>query len=249
MKDEFLATLSHELRTPLHAIQGWTGLLRERRARPEDYERGLETRERNVRLQVQIVNDLFDMSRIISGKIHLEVQPVYLHEIVNNAMEAVRQSADAKSIRIQPILDSRIGLVRADTCASLLELCGHHVETAYNAEHAIGLGGRFPAACDAARYRSARSLLCSREQTRRLRISGGFCSGQCWGISRRRDICRVVEVRAREGELIGRRRQAHRALPGLPRRRCRSAATCPGHARSAWCTSDEKCSFVAKVCS
>ena len=142
MKDEFLATLSHELRTPLHAIQGWTGLLRERRARPEDYERGLETRERNVRLQVQIVNDLFDMSRIISGKIHLEVQPVYLHEIVNNAMEAVRQSADAKSIRIQPILDSRIGLVRADTCASLLELCGHHVETAYNAEHAIGLGGR-----------------------------------------------------------------------------------------------------------
>jgi len=114
MKDEFLATLSHELRTPLHAIQGWAGLLRERRARPEDYERGLETIERNVRLQVQIVNDLLDMSRIISGKIHLEVQPVYLHDIVNNAIEAVRQSAAAKAIRIQAILDSRIGLVRGD---------------------------------------------------------------------------------------------------------------------------------------
>lgn len=114
LKDEFLATLSHELRTPLHAIQGWAALLRERRARPDDYQRGLETIERNVRLQVQIVNDLLDMSRIISGKIHLEVQPVYLHDIVNNAIEAVRQSAVAKTIRIQPILDSRIGLVRGD---------------------------------------------------------------------------------------------------------------------------------------
>jgi len=115
MKDEFLATLSHELRTPLHAIQGWATLLRQRRARPEDYDRGLETIERNVRVQIQIVNDLLDMSRIISGKIHLEVQPIYLHEVVNNAIEAVRHSAESKSIRIQPLLDSRIGLVRGDS--------------------------------------------------------------------------------------------------------------------------------------
>lgn len=114
MKDEFLATLSHELRTPLHAIQGWAMLLRERRAKPEDFDRGLETIERNVRIQVQIVNDLLDMSRIISGKIHLEVQPLYLHEIVSNSLEAVRQSARAKEIRIQPLLDTRIGLVRGD---------------------------------------------------------------------------------------------------------------------------------------
>ncbi|MBX5461843.1 MAG: PAS domain S-box protein [Steroidobacteraceae bacterium] len=114
LKDEFLATLSHELRTPLSAIQGWASLLRQRDVSPEDRERGLETIERNVRAQTQIVNDLLDMSRIISGKIHLEVQPLYLHEVINNAIEAVRQSAAAKHIRITPMLDSSIGLVRGD---------------------------------------------------------------------------------------------------------------------------------------
>jgi PAS domain S-box-containing protein len=114
MKDEFLATLSHELRTPLNAIQGWATLLRQREVSPEDHARGLETIERNVRAQAQIVNDLLDMSRIISGKIHLEVQPVQLHEIINNSIDAVRQSAVARQIRIQPLLDSSIGLVRGD---------------------------------------------------------------------------------------------------------------------------------------
>jgi PAS domain S-box-containing protein len=114
MKDEFLATLSHELRTPLNAIQGWATLLRQREVSREDRERGLETIERNVRAQAQIVNDLLDMSRIISGKIHLEVQPLHLHEVVNNAIEAVRQSANAKDIRLQALLDSSIGLVRGD---------------------------------------------------------------------------------------------------------------------------------------
>jgi len=114
IKDEFLATLSHELRTPLNAIQGWAHLLRERKTTSEDLERGLEIIERNVRVQAQIVNDLLDMSRITSGKVHLEVQPLYLHEMVNNAIEAVRQSAVAKNIRIQPLLDTRIGLVRGD---------------------------------------------------------------------------------------------------------------------------------------
>jgi CheY-like chemotaxis protein len=80
----------------------------------EDHARGLETIERNVRAQAQIVNDLLDMSRIVSGKIHLEVQPLQLHEIINNAIDAVRQSAVASQIRIQPILDSSIGLVRGD---------------------------------------------------------------------------------------------------------------------------------------
>ncbi|MBV9912717.1 MAG: MEKHLA domain-containing protein [Sinobacteraceae bacterium] len=114
VKDEFLATLSHELRTPLNAIQGWATLLSERTWSPEEYRRGLETIERNVRIQVQIVNDLLDMSRIVSGKIHLEVQPIYLHEVVNNSIDAVRQAAAAKEIRLQPILDTAIGLVRGD---------------------------------------------------------------------------------------------------------------------------------------
>ena len=101
MKDEFLATLSHELRTPLNAIQGWAALLRQRDVSSRTIERGLETIERNVRAQAQIVNDLLDMSRIISGKIHLEVQPLQLHDVINNAIEAVRPSAEAKHIRIQ----------------------------------------------------------------------------------------------------------------------------------------------------
>jgi signal transduction histidine kinase len=114
LKDEFLATLSHELRTPLNAIQGWATLLRERKVSAEDHDRGLEAIERNVRVQAQIVNDLLDMSRIIAGKVHLEVQSLYLHEVIHNSIEGVRQSATAKNIRIHPLLDSRIGLVRGD---------------------------------------------------------------------------------------------------------------------------------------
>ncbi|MDB6092413.1 MAG: hypothetical protein JWN85_5197 [Gammaproteobacteria bacterium] len=114
MKDEFLATLSHELRTPLNAIQGWTALLRQRDVVREDQERGLETIERNVRAQAQIIDDLLDMSRIISGKIHLEVQPLQLHEVILSAIDVVHQSALAKRIRIHPLLDSTIGLVRGD---------------------------------------------------------------------------------------------------------------------------------------
>ncbi len=114
LKDEFLATLSHELRTPLNAIQGWATLLQERGISEEDRRRGLETIERNVRAQTQIVNDLLDMSRIISGKIHLEVQPLQLHEVVRTALDGIRQTADARHIRVQSILDSTIGRVRGD---------------------------------------------------------------------------------------------------------------------------------------
>ena len=114
MKDEFLATLSHELRTPLNAIMGWAALLQQPKVTAEDQRRGAETIERNVRVQVQIVNDLLDMSRIISGKLHLEVQPLHLHDVINNAIETVRQSATAKRVRLQTMLDSSIGLVRGD---------------------------------------------------------------------------------------------------------------------------------------
>jgi PAS domain S-box-containing protein len=114
LKDEFLATLSHELRTPLNAIQGWTALLLQHSVSGDDVKRGLETIDRNVRAQTQIVNDLLDMSRIISGKIHLEVQTIYLHEVVNSAIEAVAPTAEAKRIRIHTLLDTGIGLVRGD---------------------------------------------------------------------------------------------------------------------------------------
>lgn len=114
MKDEFLATLSHELRTPLQAIQGWVTVLRAQHPTSEDYKKGLEIIDRNVRAQTQIVNDLLDMSRIISGKVHLEVQSISLNDIVNNAIDSVRQTAAAKEIRILPVLDSKIGTIRGD---------------------------------------------------------------------------------------------------------------------------------------
>jgi PAS domain S-box-containing protein len=114
MKDEFLATLSHELRTPLNAILGWATLLREREMGREEQRRGLETIERNVRAQAQIVNDLLDMSRIISGKTHLEVQPLILRDVINSALDAVRPSAVARQIRVETVLSSNIGSVRGD---------------------------------------------------------------------------------------------------------------------------------------
>jgi signal transduction histidine kinase/CheY-like chemotaxis protein len=114
MKDEFLATLSHELRTPLNAIQGWATLLRQRDVTQGDLHKGLETIERNVRAQAQLINDLLDMSRIVSGKLHLEIEPIVLHDVINNAIETVRQSAVGKHIRIRTLLDSAIGIIRGD---------------------------------------------------------------------------------------------------------------------------------------
>jgi PAS domain S-box-containing protein len=113
LKDEFLATLSHELRTPLNAIQGWTQILMHGDKTPEQM-KALQVIDRNVRAQTQIIGDLLDMSRIISGKILLEVQPLQLHQVIEAALDTVRQSAEAKKIRVTRILDSTIGLVRGD---------------------------------------------------------------------------------------------------------------------------------------
>ncbi len=114
LKDEFLATLSHELRTPLNAIQGWTQILRHHNASTEDFQRGLEAIDRNVRAQTQIVNDLLDMSRIISGHVLLEVRPMSLQEVIQGSLDSVRPSADSKGIRVQTLLDSKLGPVRGD---------------------------------------------------------------------------------------------------------------------------------------
>ncbi|MEO6711388.1 MAG: PAS domain S-box protein, partial [Planctomycetota bacterium] len=101
MKDEFLATLSHELRTPLNAIVGWSQVLRMRgHADPEVLE-GLSVIDRNARVQAQLIEDLLDMSRIISGKVRLDVQRVDVQDVVRAAIASVRHSADSKSIRIQ----------------------------------------------------------------------------------------------------------------------------------------------------
>ena len=106
MKDEFLATLSHELRTPLNAILGWAQVLRDSRLDQEDdLAQGLATIERNARAQTQIIEDLLDMSRIISGKVRLDVQRIDLALALEAAIDTMRPAADAKGIRLQAVLD------------------------------------------------------------------------------------------------------------------------------------------------
>jgi PAS domain S-box-containing protein len=114
LKDEFLAVLSHELRTPLNAIVGYSRLLRGGILSGEKATRGMETLERNATSLTQIVEDVLDVSRIVSGKIRLDVQPVEVALVVHNAISTVQPAADAKSIRIQSIIDSHVGPVSGD---------------------------------------------------------------------------------------------------------------------------------------
>ncbi len=114
MKDEFLATLSHELRTPLNAILGWSRVLLARKGGDDDLKRGLETIARNAQAQTQLIEDLLDMSRIVSGKVRLDVQPLDLASVVDAAVDSVRPSAEARGIRLQKILDPMAGPVSGD---------------------------------------------------------------------------------------------------------------------------------------
>lgn len=114
LKDEFLATVSHELRTPLNAILGYAQVLRRGTPSPELMSRGLETIERNVKVQAQLINDLLDVSRIISGKLRLDVQPVDLAAVIHAAIDAVLPGAEAKGVRIQRILDPLAAKVSGD---------------------------------------------------------------------------------------------------------------------------------------
>jgi PAS domain S-box-containing protein len=99
-KDEFLATLSHELRTPLTPILGWTVMLRGGRMDPAAMTRGLEVIERNVRAQAQLIEDLLDVSRIITGKLRVDLRPIDVAPVVEAGLEPVRPSAEAKEIRL-----------------------------------------------------------------------------------------------------------------------------------------------------
>ncbi len=113
LKDDFLATVSHELRTPLNAILGYAQLLR-RRTLERDVAEGLEVIERNARVQTEIINDLLDMSRIISGKLRLDVQRVELPAVIDAALETVRTAADARGIRLVRTVDPLAGPVSGD---------------------------------------------------------------------------------------------------------------------------------------
>jgi PAS domain S-box-containing protein len=103
-KDDFLATLSHELRTPLNAIVGWTRMLLDGTVDKAHVQRALEVIDRNAHAQVQLVNDLLDVSRIITGGLRLDVQAIDLGQVIAAAVDAVRPAADAKQISLKPVV-------------------------------------------------------------------------------------------------------------------------------------------------
>ncbi len=114
LKDEFLTTLSHELRTPLTAILGWCHIIQRDLSDPKKVITGIDVIERNARIQTQLVADLLDMSRILEGKMRLDVQHVQLSSIIEDAIESIRPAADAKGVRIEAILDPILEAVVGD---------------------------------------------------------------------------------------------------------------------------------------
>ena len=114
LKDEFLATISHELRTPLTAILGWAHMLRSGQISSDSTSKALETIERSARAQGQLIEDLLDVSRIITGKLRIDVRPVDPNSFMEGAIEAVRPAAEAKGVRVQKIMDTGAVTVTGD---------------------------------------------------------------------------------------------------------------------------------------
>jgi PAS domain S-box-containing protein len=114
MKDEFLATVSHELRTPLSAIMGWATLLRDKAIQADNLDRGLEVIERNARSQVRLIEDILDVSRIISGKDEIRRVDVHLQPVIEAAVEAVQLAADKKGVVLTTTFVDGLGLVVGD---------------------------------------------------------------------------------------------------------------------------------------
>ena len=115
LKDDFLATLSHELRTPLNAIVGWSEILTNEKLRnSEDISEGMDAIARNARAQAQLIDDLLDMSRIMSGKIALKVEKVNIGQVIRAAMTSVWHAAEAKHVEIIPDLPANLSDIVAD---------------------------------------------------------------------------------------------------------------------------------------
>jgi signal transduction histidine kinase len=113
-KDEFLMTLSHELRNPLNAVSGWAKLLEVGKLGEEQSRHAIEVILRNVSAQVRLVDDLLDMSSVVSGKMRLAIQPVNVADVIGEALDAVRPGAEAKGIQLQSVLDSPGAQVSGD---------------------------------------------------------------------------------------------------------------------------------------
>ena len=104
-KDVFLATLSHEMRTPLNSIVGWLSILRDQDAETRHFQEGLKVIERNTAAQVQLIDDLLDISRIVSGKLRVDIQPCELAEVINAGVNVTRTAAEARGITLDVRLD------------------------------------------------------------------------------------------------------------------------------------------------
>lgn len=114
LKDEFLATVSHELRTPLNAILGWARLLQSGGVQPDRVDRAIETIVRNASAQNQLIDDLLDVSRIITGQLRLDVDYVDVNQVLTAALDAVRPAAEAKAITLQAVLNPDAGIIKGD---------------------------------------------------------------------------------------------------------------------------------------
>jgi PAS domain S-box-containing protein len=113
-KDEFLATLSHELRTPLNAIVGWSHVLRDGTGSPETVRKAAETIHRNAQVQAQLISDILDVSRIVAGKVRLDLRPVNLSSVIEAALDTVRPAAQARGVRVEVVLDPAAGPISGD---------------------------------------------------------------------------------------------------------------------------------------
>jgi signal transduction histidine kinase/ActR/RegA family two-component response regulator len=114
LKDEFLALVSHELRTPLNAILGWISLLKDGANDAKEMSEGLETIDRNARAQSRLIEDLLDVSRIISGKVRLEIREVNLRAVTASVIDALRPAADARGVRVQLLATNEASDVLGD---------------------------------------------------------------------------------------------------------------------------------------
>ena len=115
IKDEFLATLSHELRTPLTSLLGWSSVLREARNDEKVLAQGLDAIDRNARVQAQLIDDLLDVSRIVSGKLNLDVRPLDIGSVTRAAINVVQPAADAKEITLDYWAQPGLGAISADS--------------------------------------------------------------------------------------------------------------------------------------
>src|SRR5438552_2003096 len=114
LKDDFLANLSHELRTPINVILGWSQLMTPGETSVEEMAEGLQVIKRSARQQAQLIEDLLDMSRVVSGKMRLDAQRVELPEVIDAALESVKLAAVAKGIVIKKVIDPLAGPVTGD---------------------------------------------------------------------------------------------------------------------------------------